>query len=176
MNPTAPNLHATIKLHKHNIPIRTIINWTNAPAYKLVELLSKTLHSYLQLPYTHNVQNYVHLMTDPQTTELNKDMRLCSFDIENMYTNIPKIDIINIINTIIKTTKKLIKYPKRNNTHIKNSTGTKLFPSRPGILQTNLRISNGSPDIINTGRKIYTTHGAHTNIPHPNKTTNSRIL
>jgi hypothetical protein len=29
-------------------------------------------------------------------------MRLCSFDIENMYTNIPKIGIINMINTILQ--------------------------------------------------------------------------
>jgi hypothetical protein len=29
--------------------------------------------------------NSIHLMTDLQATELNKDMRLCSFDTENMY-------------------------------------------------------------------------------------------
>jgi hypothetical protein len=32
MNPTTPTLHATIKLHKQNTPIRPIINWRNAPA------------------------------------------------------------------------------------------------------------------------------------------------
>jgi hypothetical protein len=39
-------------------------------------------------------------MTDLQTTELNRDMKICSFDIENMYTNIPKRYTINIINNI----------------------------------------------------------------------------
>jgi hypothetical protein len=28
--------------------------------------------------------------------------RICSFDIENMYRNIPKIDIINVINNILE--------------------------------------------------------------------------
>jgi hypothetical protein len=42
MNPTAPILHATIKLHTHNTPIRPIINWTNAPEYKLAKHLAIT--------------------------------------------------------------------------------------------------------------------------------------
>jgi hypothetical protein len=37
MNTTAPNLHATIKLHKQNTPIRPIINWKNAPTYELAK-------------------------------------------------------------------------------------------------------------------------------------------
>jgi hypothetical protein len=39
MNPIAPNLHATIKLHKQNTPIRPIINWKNVPAYELAKQL-----------------------------------------------------------------------------------------------------------------------------------------
>jgi hypothetical protein len=37
MNPIAPNLLATIKLHKENKPIRPIINWRNAPAYEIAK-------------------------------------------------------------------------------------------------------------------------------------------
>jgi hypothetical protein len=40
-------------------------------------------------------------MTELKATELNSDARICSFDIKNMYTNIPKEDIINIINNIL---------------------------------------------------------------------------
>jgi hypothetical protein len=90
MNPTAPILHTTIKLHKHNTPIRPIINWTNAPAYKLAKYLAITLHKYLQLTYTYNVENTMYLITDLQTIETDENRRLYSFDIENIYTNIPK--------------------------------------------------------------------------------------
>jgi hypothetical protein len=93
MNPIAPNLYATIKLHKENMPIRPIINWKNAPAYEIAKQVSRTLHNYLQLPYTYNIQNSIQLMTDLKTIELNKDTRLCSFDITNMYTNIPKTEL-----------------------------------------------------------------------------------
>jgi hypothetical protein len=46
-------------------------------------------------------------MTDLQGIELNKDMRLCSFDIENIYTNIPKGEIINIVNSITENNYKI---------------------------------------------------------------------
>jgi hypothetical protein len=93
MNRRAPNLYATIKLHKENKPIRPIINWKNAPAYKIAKQVSKTLHNSLQLPYTYNIQNSIQLMTDLKTIELNKDTRLCSFDITNMYTKITKTEL-----------------------------------------------------------------------------------
>jgi hypothetical protein len=47
MNPTAPNLHATIKLQKHNTPIRPTINWKNAPAN---ELAKRMIENITQLP------------------------------------------------------------------------------------------------------------------------------
>jgi hypothetical protein len=103
MNPAAPNLHATIKLHKHNTPIRPIVGWKQAPAYQLAKQLVSTLHDYLQLPNTYNIQNSIQLMGDIKSITINKSTRLCSFDIINMYTNIPKNDIIIIIIIIIIT-------------------------------------------------------------------------
>jgi hypothetical protein len=40
-------------------------------------------------------------MSDFQIIELSENLRLCSFDVENIYTNIPKDDIINIISNTI---------------------------------------------------------------------------
>jgi hypothetical protein len=42
MNPTAPNLHATMKLHKVNTHVRPVITWKNDPAYELAKHLTKT--------------------------------------------------------------------------------------------------------------------------------------
>jgi hypothetical protein len=103
MNPTAPNLRATIKLHKPNTPVRPIINLENTPAYEIVEHLTETLHSCVHLPYTYNVHNSIQLMADLQVVELNKDVRICSCHIKNTYTNIPKIVTINIICNILES-------------------------------------------------------------------------
>jgi hypothetical protein len=78
MNPTAPNLHATIKLHKQKAPIRPIINCRNAPAYELAKYLTRTLHRHLQLSYTYNVQNSIQLMTELQAIKINKYMKICT--------------------------------------------------------------------------------------------------
>jgi hypothetical protein len=83
------------------VPIRPVINWRNAPTYELAKYLTKTLHSYLYLPYTYNIHNSIYVI-DLQTIELNKDIRICSFDTENMYTNVPNHYTINIISTILK--------------------------------------------------------------------------
>jgi hypothetical protein len=78
--------------------------------YEIVKHISKTLHNYLQLPYTYNIQNSLQLMTDLNTIELNKDTRLCSFDITNMYTNIPKNGVINIIKEILDSNNEIGNY------------------------------------------------------------------
>jgi hypothetical protein len=118
MNPTAPNLHATIKLHKENKPIRPIINWRNAPAYEIAKQMSKTLHEYLQLPYTYNIQNSIQLMTDLKSIEINTNTRLCSFDITNMYINIPKNEVINIIKDILENNNEIGTNTQKEAIHI----------------------------------------------------------
>jgi hypothetical protein len=44
----------------------------------------------------------MHLINDLQSIHINKDTRICSFDISNMYTSIPTNNIINIVRTILK--------------------------------------------------------------------------
>jgi hypothetical protein len=92
-----PNLHATIKLHKQNTHIRPIINCRNAPAYELAKYLTKTIHKCLYLRNTYNIQNSIRLTTYLQSIKINEDVRICSFNVENMYTNIPKTEVVNII-------------------------------------------------------------------------------
>jgi hypothetical protein len=41
-------------------------------------------------------------MSELKTVVINEDTRLCSFDIANIYTNIPKTDTSNIINNILR--------------------------------------------------------------------------
>jgi hypothetical protein len=50
MNPSAPRICGLPKIHKPDCPIRPIINWRNAPAYKLAKTLTTLLHLYIPLP------------------------------------------------------------------------------------------------------------------------------
>jgi hypothetical protein len=56
LSPTSPSIRGLLKIHKANNPIRPIVNWTGAPAYKL----SKDLNKYLVLPFTFNVHSSTH--------------------------------------------------------------------------------------------------------------------
>ena len=40
-NPTATSIRSLVKLHKPDLPIRPIVNWCNAPAYKLAKLFAQ---------------------------------------------------------------------------------------------------------------------------------------
>jgi hypothetical protein len=53
-----------IKIHKTESPIRSVVNWNNAPAYKLVKKLVKVLQTHTPLPYMFKVKNTTQLIND----------------------------------------------------------------------------------------------------------------
>jgi len=97
LNPTMPNIRGLIKIHKYESPIRPIVNWKTVLVYKLAKLLTKVLQTYIPLPYTFNVKNTVQLINDLTDIPYNQKLILASFDISNMYTNIPTEELIKII-------------------------------------------------------------------------------
>jgi transposase-like protein len=97
LNPSAPVIRGLPKIHKDNIPIRPVINWKQAPAYKLAKFSSQLLQTHIPLPNTFNVKNSLHLMNDLMEIPYQQDIQLVSFDIENMYSNIPTNELYHII-------------------------------------------------------------------------------
>jgi hypothetical protein len=97
MNPIAPSIRGLIKIHKTNSPIRPVVNWKNAPAYKIAKKFAQHISTYLPLPFTFNVKNSQHLITDLGEVQWNNDSNMVSFDITNMYTNIPTDMLPHII-------------------------------------------------------------------------------
>ena len=101
LNPSTPSMKGLTKIHKTNWPIRTIINWQNAPAYKIAKLLSRLLQLYIPLPNVFNVKNSIQLINDLTEISIDKNTRLASFDIESMYSNVPTDELTSIIKFII---------------------------------------------------------------------------
>lgn len=97
LNPSTPIIRGLIKIHKVETPIRPIVNWKNAPAYKIAKMVVKQLQLHIPLPYAFNVQNTTHLIKDIAEIPYNNKIRLASFDITNMYTNIPTDVLLPII-------------------------------------------------------------------------------
>jgi hypothetical protein len=101
INPETPHIHGTIKLHKDDKPIRPIVYWKNIPGYKLTALLAGQLKNSIQLPNVYNIQNSENLINNLKEMKIQNNTKLCSFDIKNMYTNIPQNDLTNIINNTL---------------------------------------------------------------------------
>jgi hypothetical protein len=89
-------------LHKTGHPIRPIVNWGNAPAYKLAQLLIKKLNTHIPLPNIYNVKNSTHLINDLNNIPITAYLKLASFDICNMYPNIPTNDLPHILSITYK--------------------------------------------------------------------------
>ena len=97
LNPTAPTTRGLVKTHKEDTPIRPIINWRNAPGYKLTKMLAGKLTSYIPLPFTYNVTNTVQLMNDLTDIPYDHTIKFASPDISSMYSNIPTKDLMTTL-------------------------------------------------------------------------------
>jgi len=78
-----------IKLHKPDKPIRPVVNWKNAPAYRLSKLFTEKIHRLIPLPNTFNIKNTQNLIQNLDDTPLLSCHSLASLDVTNMYSNIP---------------------------------------------------------------------------------------
>ena len=89
MNPSAPTIKGLIKLHKPDQPIRPVVNWKNAPAYKLAQSFTLKIKQLAPPPNTYNIENTRDLIDKLKHTPITPNLRLASLDITNLYTNVP---------------------------------------------------------------------------------------
>jgi hypothetical protein len=100
LNPITPVIRGLIKIHKVDTPIRPVVNWKNAPAYRLARMFSEKIKTFIPLPYVFNVKNTTQLIKDMTYIPFDPKLKLTSFDITDMYSNIPTEEFLNTINTI----------------------------------------------------------------------------
>jgi hypothetical protein len=89
MNPSAPSIKGLIKLHKPDQPIRLVVNWRNAPTYRLSRLFTDKINHLSLSPNSLNLMNSQDLLKNLEATPMLPHYTLASLDITNLYTNIP---------------------------------------------------------------------------------------
>jgi len=97
LNPSTPILRGLIKIHKENTPVRPIVNLKNALSYKLAKMFVKRIQTYIPLPDIFNGKNSVQLIEELSEIPSDPNLKKASFDITNMYTNIPTKELIDIM-------------------------------------------------------------------------------
>jgi hypothetical protein len=86
---SAPSIKGLIKIHKPDKPIRAVVNWRNAPAYRLSKLFTEKVSHLAPLPDSFNIKNTQDLLKNLKDTPMLPHYNLDSLDIINLYSNIP---------------------------------------------------------------------------------------
>jgi len=97
LNPSAPSIKGLIKLHKPEQPIRPVVNWRGAPAYKLAQLFTNKIRLIAPLPHTYTVSNTRELINKLESTQISLHYSLASLDISSLYTSVPMKETEDII-------------------------------------------------------------------------------
>ena len=116
-------LYGTAKVHKASIPLRPVVSMINTPQYDLSKYLDNVLRPYLQ--NQHTVSSAFQLTEKLKTLTLTDTTDIVSFDVCNLFTNVPLSYTIDIICDKVCTSS--------------NSNG---FPYTAAELRTLLKIAN----------------------------------
>lgn len=89
MNPHIPQLKSLIKLHKPDKSIRPIVTNINTPASKIAKALQSYITNDLKFKSKFSINNSTELIDKIKDIHISNKTKLISFDITNLYSNIP---------------------------------------------------------------------------------------
>ena len=161
----APRLNVCLKTHKEGIPTRPIVNNKQAPSYKIAKFLNKKLSHLINLPHTYNVRNSQELAEELINMQLDNNTRMITYDIKDLYVNLP-------IQGITETTEFWLKRNKTDNKLINeviqiltNIVNQNYFQHENDWFQPEKGVAMGSP-ISGTIAEIYLQYIEHTIVKH----------
>jgi len=165
MNPSALSIKGLIKIHKPDQPIRPVVNWRNASAYKLSKLFMEKIHRITPLPNAFNIKNSQDLLHNLNDTLLLPHHSLASLDITNLYSNILVPETKTILTDILKhelvtpqTQQEILKW-------YDVITGQNYFTHNKDIIFQYDSLVMGAPS-SGLIAEIFVQHIEHTHLPH----------
>lgn len=102
IKPYAPVLRGLPKVHKDNMPIRPLVNYTSAPAYRTAKKLDNIIRNNINLNPSHSLKNSLELVDNIRNVPINPGQNIMSLDVDNMYTNIPVDEAIETLKIRLK--------------------------------------------------------------------------
>ena len=85
------------KIHKCNIPIRPLVNFTTAPGFRTAKNLVKVIRDSIDIKNNHTIANLTDFINKVKNVKLPRNYKLTSFDIINLYINIPVRETLQIL-------------------------------------------------------------------------------
>ncbi|CAH8541549.1 unnamed protein product [Schistosoma rodhaini] len=84
------------KIHKTNVPIRPVVDYTNSPTYNLSRYLAKILKPY-ESTIKHGIKNSNVFKDVISNIHIEEDEIMASFDVCSLFTNVPIKKTLDII-------------------------------------------------------------------------------
>lgn len=104
INARAPQLTGLPKIHKENMPMRPVVNYTSAPGYRVSKKLEQIIKHGLKIRNNNSVKNSYEFIEKMKTVELSPNHKLVSFDVTNLYTNVPVDKTVTVLKNILSET------------------------------------------------------------------------
>ena len=92
-----PRFYGQPKIHKPGVPIRHIASYSGSPWYNLDKYIASILKAYVQ-DENNNAKNSTTFSNYIRNVPIEDDEIMVSFDVTSLYTNVPIIDTLNIMN------------------------------------------------------------------------------
>ena len=81
IQPKAPKLNAYVKTHTESMPIRPVVNNTQAPPHRIAKFINTKLQNLELLPNKYNIKKYTERAEEISKLHINQNMRLITLDI-----------------------------------------------------------------------------------------------
>ena len=96
-----PLFYGTVKIHKPDAPLRPIVSAVGSATYNMAKFISKHLNPYVRnsSSYLVNTRDFIQKL---ETTTIEDDENLVSFDVKSLFTSVPVDDAIDVINEVLK--------------------------------------------------------------------------
>ena len=101
MSPRIPLMYSLIKLHKPDKPVRPIISPIGSSTYRLSKHLLQYFREHIDFKPEYTICNRDELITQLTALQLPSCFTMLSFDITNMYTNIPVPEALQMAKDLV---------------------------------------------------------------------------
>jgi len=96
-NAYPPFIKGLPKVHKTDAPLRPIVNFRSAPAYKLAGFLLEEFTKLINIPDSTSIKNSLEFINQVKSLEIEDHYQIISLDITAMYSNINVSDCIEAL-------------------------------------------------------------------------------
>ena len=100
-NSSIPKLYSLPKIHKPLTPIRPIVSFVGSPAHKICSFLNDIFKKYLNFKAIYSIKNSTEFCKSLQSINIPQNCLLVSFDVSNLFPNVPIKECLTLINTLL---------------------------------------------------------------------------